>query len=109
MVIKNRLEQLRQKQRHQAIKVQEELGGTLANSAAIADATEVTEAEAEAVEEAEEIEEYSREMSPELLDPGKLPPEDRNLPIVHEEDELRALVSQRRTLAAPPLTYSCLL
>ncbi|KAI5454835.1 hypothetical protein NCC49_002117 [Naganishia albida] len=100
VVIKNRLEQLRQKQRHQAIKVQEELGGTLANSAAIADATEVTEAEAEAVEEAEEIEEYSREMSPGLLDPGKLPPEDRNLPIVHEEDELRALFAARHLVSS---------
>ena len=91
-VIQNRLEQLRQKQRTQALRVQEELGGTITNMA-IAAATEVTEEEAAAAEEEEIIEEYSRDMSPELLDPASLPQEDRNLPIVDEEDELRALVS----------------
>ena len=88
------------------MKVQEELGGTITNSAAVADATEVTEAEAEAVEEEEEVEEYSREMSPELLDPATLPPEDRNLPIVHEEDELRALVSTCATHSLPFLSLT---
>lgn len=95
-VIQNRLEQLRQKQRTQALRVQEELGGTITNMA-IAAATEVTEEEAAAAEEEEEIEEYSRDMSPELLDPASLPQEDRNLPIVDEEDELRALVSLLRS------------
>jgi hypothetical protein len=76
VVIKNRLEQLRQKQRQQALKVQEELGGTMASSSVLANATEISEADAE-----------------ELLDPARLPQEDRNMPIVDEEDELRALVS----------------
>jgi hypothetical protein len=93
VVIQNRLEQLRQKQRTQALRVPDELGGTITNMA-IAAATEVTEEEAAAAEEEEEIEEYSREMSPELLDPASLPQEDRKLPIVDEEDELRALVRE---------------
>ncbi|KAJ9124314.1 hypothetical protein QFC22_001114 [Naganishia vaughanmartiniae] len=100
VVIKNRLEQLRQKQRQQALKVQEELGGTMATSSVLANATDVTEAEAEAVEEEEELEEYSRDMSPELLDPARLPQEDRNMPIVDEEDELRALFAARRLITS---------
>ncbi|GHJ88471.1 hypothetical protein NliqN6_4873 [Naganishia liquefaciens] len=98
-VIQNRLEQLRQKQRTQALRVQEELGGTITNMA-IAAATEVTEEEAAAAEEEEEIESYSRDMSPELLDPASLPQEDRNLPIVDEEDELRALFTSRHLITS---------
>ncbi|KAJ9106383.1 hypothetical protein QFC21_001529 [Naganishia friedmannii] len=100
VVIKNRLEQLRQKQRQQALKVQEELGGTMASSSVLANATDISEADAEAVEEEEELEEYSREMSPELLDPARLPQEDRNMPIVDEEDELRALFAARRLITS---------
>ena len=101
VVIQNRLEQLRHRQREQALKVQEELGGTLANEGTTSGVyggdmrAEAVEEDAEEEEVAEEVgEPYDREMSPELLEPKKLPFEDRALPIVNEEDDLRALVSE---------------
>lgn len=100
MVIQNRLEQLRQRQREQALKVQEELGGTLAEATeAVAgrairqDAIDEALAADKEAEVVEEVEEYSREMSPEVVAHKSLSSDDRGLPIVNEEDDMRALVS----------------
>jgi hypothetical protein len=80
--------------------VQEELGGKLASEASAGvyggdmRAEEVEEdADAEEVVYEEEAEPYDREMSPEAVEPKNLPYEDRSLPIVNAEDDLRALVS----------------
>ncbi len=104
VVIQNRLEQLRQRQREQALKVQEELGGTLAEAELVAEMQNRPEERDEAdeddlmAEEAEEVEEYSRDMSPEPLQAKQLKFEDRSLPIVNEEDDMRALVSSRYSM-----------
>jgi hypothetical protein len=100
--MQNRLEQLRQRQREQALKVQEELGGTLAgegmDDAAIArQAAELAAEEMDLGDDIdgsdEVIEPYDRAMSPEAVEGNKLAYEDRTLPIVDEEEDLRALVS----------------
>jgi hypothetical protein len=100
--MQNRLEQLRQRQREQALKVQEELGGKIADTGEQDDAALARQAAEAAAEEMdlgdevdieEDVELYEREMSPELVDGNKLPYEDRTLPIVDEEEDLRALVS----------------
>lgn len=100
--MQNRLEQLRQRQREQALKVQEELGGKIADTGEQDDAALARQAAEAAAEEMdlgdevdieEDVELYEREMSPEFVDGNKLPYEDRTLPIVDEEEDLRALVS----------------
>ena len=110
--MQNRLEQLRQRQREQALKVQEELGGKLAGGATedLDDAAAARQAAEMAAEEMdlgddvdasdEVAEPYDREMSPELIEGNKLSYEDRTLPIVDEEESLRAMVSGRRVVWA---------
>lgn len=97
VVIQNRLEQLRHRQREAALKVQEELGGTLAHQAGQEGGMEEMAGLEQDQEdgEAEELEEYEPEMSPEPVDPRRLPDNDSKLPIVNEEDALRALVSRK--------------
>ena len=115
--MQNRLEQLRQRQREQALKVQEELGGKLAGArggaaeddlllddpaAAARQAAEMAAEEmdldlgddVDAAASDEVVEVYDRAMSPELIEGNKLAYEDRTLPIVDEEESLRAMVSQ---------------
>jgi hypothetical protein len=97
VVVRNRLEQLRKRQRDEALQAQEELLAGVAKSAsrkwgaeqAVAE-TEV--AEVEVVPE-EEMEPYDRSMSPPLLDITKLPAEEREIDILTEEEDRRALVS----------------
>jgi len=48
----------------------------------------------------EEIEPYDRSMSPGLLDITKLPAEERQIDILTEEEDRRALFEQRRAVAA---------
>jgi hypothetical protein len=112
VVMQNRLEQLRQRQREQALKVQEELGGKMAGGDSLdpaAAARQAAELAAEEMElgddlgetgEDEQVEPYDREMSPELLDGKELSYEDRSLPIVDEEESLRALFAARRLVTS---------
>ena len=98
----NRLEQFKKRQREDAAKVQAELGGVIVNRKADADNfggdmhADVGEGE-EADDEADEddwVEEYEGNMSPPPADLRTMQLEERRLPIVDEEDELRALVGQ---------------
>jgi hypothetical protein len=99
--------------------VQEELGGKLAGGAAedLDDAAAARQAAEMAAEEMdlgddvdasdEVVEPYDRAMSPELIEGNKLAYEDRTLPIVDEEETLRAMVSGRSGCLGvryPPLT-----
>lgn len=101
-MIKNRLELFKKRQREDADKMKAELVAPVAPAvpfggdmqADIPESAEDNEQEAIHIDEYEFAEEYSREMSPPLLDPGRVPSDDRKLPIVQEEDDMRDLVSQ---------------
>ncbi|KAI0796623.1 mid region of cactin-domain-containing protein [Abortiporus biennis] len=102
VVVRNRLEQLRKKQRDEALQAQEELLAGVANSAARGERVDVQEVQLGAPEAnpAEDVEPYDRSMSPALLDIRKLPYDERQIDIVLEMDDLRALMAQRRSVAA---------
>jgi hypothetical protein len=96
VVVRNRLEQLRKRQRDEALQAQEELLAGVAKSASrkwgVEQATvEADVAESEIVPE-EEMEPYDRSMSPALLDITKLPVEEREIDILTEDEDRRALV-----------------
>ncbi|KZT12759.1 uncharacterized protein LAESUDRAFT_719066 [Laetiporus sulphureus 93-53] len=102
VVVRNRLEQLRKRQRDEALQAQEELLAGVAKSASTRDGRNIVPVASHAheAEVAEEVEEYDRSMSPELLDIRKLPYEERQIDIVSVKDDLRALMEQRRAVAA---------
>ncbi|KAG8218432.1 mid region of cactin-domain-containing protein [Butyriboletus roseoflavus] len=104
VVVRNRLEQLRKRQRDEALQAQEELLAGVAQSAVqgIADARVIMSAGAQGEPDvsAERIEPYDRSMSPSLIDITKLRPDEREFDIVTEKDEMRALLEQRRAVAA---------
>ncbi|KAG6880421.1 hypothetical protein C0992_000023 [Termitomyces sp. T32_za158] len=102
VVVRNRLEQLRKRQRDEALQAQEELLAGVARSASKRWNNEVTPVEAYEEEDApiEEMEEYDRSMSPKLIDITKLVPEERDVDIVTEVEALRALLEQRRAVAS---------
>ncbi|WVQ83197.1 hypothetical protein IAT38_005336 [Cryptococcus sp. DSM 104549] len=109
IVLKNRLEQFKRRQREDAAKYQAELGGVIVNSAnrqfggdMHADAGETVEIEegAEDDDEDDYVEPYSKDMSPEPADPRTMQLDERRLPIVDEEDELRALFTARHSITA---------
>ncbi|RIA95685.1 mid region of cactin-domain-containing protein [Glomus cerebriforme] len=95
IVLQKRLEQLRRKQRQEAIKVQEELETALA-SHSIQIKVEGQESVDKETEEEEDymIEEYDRSMSPRPFD--KLPREDKQCEIVDLEEDMKALREKRR-------------
>jgi hypothetical protein len=96
VVVRNRLEQLRKRQRDEAFQAHEELLAGVAKSASRKYGTDVPAIEIEAVQEVvpvEEIEPYDRSMSPGLLDITKLPAEERQIDILTEEEDRHALVS----------------
>ncbi|ETW83838.1 hypothetical protein HETIRDRAFT_170300 [Heterobasidion irregulare TC 32-1] len=101
VVVRNRLEQLRKRQRDEALQAQEELLEGVANAAAgkahaaVVEPTVVQESVL-----AEDVEPYDRAMSPGLIDITKLPYEERQIDIVLEADDRRALLEQRRAVAA---------
>ncbi|TFK55877.1 hypothetical protein OE88DRAFT_1641658 [Heliocybe sulcata] len=102
VVVRNRLEQLRKRQRDEALQAQEELLAGVANRA-LKTATEApasSEAATREVAPAEDVEPYDRSMSPPLVDITKLPFEDRQIDIVTEEEDLHALFEKRRAVAA---------
>ncbi|KAF8845733.1 hypothetical protein BDN67DRAFT_1006997 [Paxillus ammoniavirescens] len=104
VVVRNRLEQLRKRQRDEALQAQEELLAGVAQSVVQGrmDARVVMSggASGEPDVSPEDVEPYDRSMSPPLIDITKLRPEERDIDIVTERDELRALLEQRRTVTA---------
>lgn len=98
VVVRNRLEQLRKRQRDEALVAQEELlagntkplarawGGDM-HAVATQDIKD-TEGAAEDMPEA-----YERSMSPMPIDLKRLSYEDRQLPIISEEEDIQMLVS----------------
>ncbi|KAF7331853.1 Ubiquitin activating enzyme [Mycena kentingensis (nom. inval.)] len=99
VVVRNRLEQLRRRQRDEALQAQEELMVGVANGAARQNESTV-EVRAEQTEIPVETVEYHRDMSPDRIDLRNVPAEDRDLDIVTAKDQLRALLAQRRQVAA---------
>ncbi|KAJ7228924.1 mid region of cactin-domain-containing protein [Mycena pura] len=102
VVVRNRLEQLRKRQRDEAIQAQEELLAGVAKSASkrTEPAVEMDFAERQQDVPPEEMEEYTRDMSPPLLDIRKLTPEEREIDILTEDEHRHALFAERRTVAA---------
>lgn len=119
VVVRNRLEQLRKRQRDEALHAQEELLAGVARSAAqgLNDANYVAPTTTAEADTQEDMEPYDRSMSPPLIDIRKLTEDEREIDIVTELDDLRALVGpsifalveipliviqlkQRRTVAA---------
>nr|GAT53896.1 NY-REN-24 antigen [Mycena chlorophos] len=100
VVVRNRLEQLRRRQRDEALQAQEELMAGVAKSASRRpEATVQLVVESQQVEEvaSEEMVEYHRDMSPPPLDLAKLSPD---VDILTAKEHLRALIAQRRAVAA---------
>ncbi|WVQ67795.1 uncharacterized protein L199_006000 [Kwoniella botswanensis] len=111
VVLKNRLEQFKRRQREDAAKVQAELGGVIVNKneqfggdihADIGDQDEGEDGEDIDVDDDEDdyVEPYEREMSPLPADPKTMVLDERRLPIVDEEDEMRALFAARRSITS---------
>ncbi|KIL00023.1 hypothetical protein PAXRUDRAFT_822125 [Paxillus rubicundulus Ve08.2h10] len=104
VVVRNRLEQLRKRQRDEALQAQEELLAGVAQSVVQGrmDARVVMSGGAfgEPDVSPEDVEPYDRLMSPPLIDITTLRPEERDVDIVTEKDGLRALLEQRRTVTA---------
>ena len=93
VVVRNRLEQLRKRQRDEALQAQEELLAGVARSASKKWAEAISEVTPEQeIIPAEEMEEYDRAMSPVLLNITKLTSEEREIDILTEDDDRRALV-----------------
>ena len=97
-VVRNRLEQLRKRQRDEAFQAQSELlaaassrttafGGDMHAGAGM----DIDEPEP-AAKEQEDVEPYERGMSPELIDFGKLPYEERQVEILDVVEDLVQLV-----------------
>ncbi|KAF9534919.1 mid region of cactin-domain-containing protein [Crepidotus variabilis] len=101
VVVRNRLEQLRKRQRDEALLAQEELLAGVARSAArrlvpdVAPSEEVNE-----VILAEDVEPYHRSMSPPLIDITQLTVEERDIDIIILQEDRRDLFQQRRAVAA---------
>jgi hypothetical protein len=96
VVVRNRLEQLRKRQRDEALQAQVELMGTAAQPNTKQWPTEVRVPQSEAMEvdqEDIEVEPYSRDMSPPVVETTELPYEARQFPVVDPKAELQALVS----------------
>lgn len=94
----NRLEQFKKRQREDAARVQQELGGVFAGGApqGLFGGDLGVEGGNDADDELEEddfVEDYEPEMSPAPVDLRALHLEERKLPIVTEDDYLRELVS----------------
>ncbi|CAK5275763.1 unnamed protein product [Mycena citricolor] len=101
VVVRNRLEQLRKRQRDEALQAQEELLAGVAKAASRRNEV-IHEGQISEVEmiPAEEIEEYRKEMEPPLLDITQLSTEEREMDIITELEYRRALFAQRRAVAA---------
>jgi len=93
VVVRNRLEQLRKRQRDEALHAQEELlAGVVKSASNKVPNNVVSSAQIDLEGAAEEVEPYDREMSPEPLDIAKLNSDDRQIRVVSVEDDRRDLV-----------------
>lgn len=93
MVVRNRLEQLRKRQRDEALQAQEELLEGVASVASKGKFPPPTIEPAHGQQAVEEVvEPYERGMSPDLVDITKLPHEERQVDIVLESDDKDTLV-----------------
>ncbi|KAF6762588.1 mid region of cactin-domain-containing protein [Ephemerocybe angulata] len=100
VVVRNRLEQLRKRQRDEALQAQEELLAGVARAASRR--TAEAPVESMGIEDAgppEDVEPYDRSMSPVPINIGKLHPDDRQIPILSAADDRRNLLEQRRAVA----------
>jgi hypothetical protein len=107
VVVRNRLEQLRKRQRDEALQAQEELMAGVAKSAASNfgnPALPINGPNPEDDVEKETIEEYRRSMSPDLIDITRLPMEDRQMDILTEKEDRLALVSPNVLFLVSALT-----
>lgn len=101
VVVRNRLEQLRKRQRDEALQAQEEL---LAGVAEVASAKawipKDPDSAAQALESKDEdVEEWDPSMEPPLLDITKLPVEERQVDILTAKEDLRSLVCFLSTIS----------
>ena len=95
VVVRNRLEQLRKRQRDEALQAQNELLARVATSSKahqIPAPSSSTEPTKDAMTSAEGLEPYDRSMSPVLIDITELRAEDRQANILTEAEDRRALV-----------------
>ncbi|KAF9055004.1 hypothetical protein BDZ89DRAFT_1055631 [Hymenopellis radicata] len=102
VVVRNRLEQLRKRQRDEALQAQEEL---LAGVAEVASAKPWIPKDSDSAAPApeaidEDVEEWDPSMEPPLLDITKLPVEERQVDILTAKEDLRLLLEKRRAVAA---------
>lgn len=104
VVVRNRLEQLRKRQRDEALQAQEELLAGVARSAAQSVKGGRSVAAVAGTRELdvppESVEPYDRSMSPPLVEALKLSAEEREFEVVSERDQLQLLLEQRRAVAA---------
>ncbi|KDQ20702.1 hypothetical protein BOTBODRAFT_50767 [Botryobasidium botryosum FD-172 SS1] len=107
VVVQNRLEQLRKRQRDEALQAQKELLAGVATSSnnwggdMRAEAGDSGAADRDVVmAPVEEVEEYERGMSPTLIDFSKLPFEERQIEVIDEKEDRKALFAQRRSVAS---------
>jgi hypothetical protein len=100
VVVRNRLEQLRKRQRDEALQAQVELLGNAATELTRQWPAEVrplpSRQEEEDAMDVDESEPYARGMSPPLFEPGRLSYDDRQLQTVDPLEELKTLVRTRR-------------
>ncbi|KAL4081939.1 mid region of cactin-domain-containing protein [Scleroderma yunnanense] len=104
VVVRNRLEQLRKRQRDEALQAQEELLAGVAQAATEKASGTRSNASFTASGEPDvlpkNVEPYDCSMSPRLIDVMELSSEEREIEIITERDQLRALMEQRRAVAA---------
>ncbi|KAG6331680.1 hypothetical protein ID866_7411 [Astraeus odoratus] len=104
VVVRNRLEQLRKRQRDEALQAREELLAGVAQSAAqwVKDGRSIVvgTGAGEPDVSPEDVEPYQRSMSPPLINIMELNAEEREIEVISEKDQLRALLEQRRAVAA---------
>lgn len=95
VVLRNRLEHLRRRQRDEAAQVQSELADTVEEEAAATSAAAASAAASEVPTEGEEPaivrEQWSSSMAPKAV--SKVPMEDQNLQLLDADEELQKLVS----------------
>ena len=95
VVVRNRLEQLRKRQRDEALQAQEELLAGVVKSASkgeIGNIIPVVDKASQEADEGVDKEMYDRSMSPPLIDIRKLQYEERQIDIVTALDDLRSMV-----------------
>lgn len=116
VVVRNRLEQLRKRQRDEALHAQEELlAGVVKLASNRVPNNVVSSAQIDLEGATEEVEPYDREMSPEPLDTAKLNSDDRQIRVISVENDKRDLVrfvcyDQHYLLTrmlVPPTAYRC--